>query len=84
MLMHRFHEQPGYNPNGLVDGLIADLRLKNDAALARMLQVPAPIISKVRHHRTPVTASLMLRIHEVTKVPVASLRRMLGVPASFN
>jgi hypothetical protein len=43
-----------YNPDNLLDGIIARLRLKNDAALARALEVAPPLISKIRHRRLPV------------------------------
>lgn len=81
MLLHNFHKEPGYNPVALVDGLISEMALRNDAHLARVLKVPAPIISKVRNNRTPVTAALLLRMHEVTDLPVKRLRKMLGVGA---
>ena len=35
-----------YNPNRLLDTLIENLRLKNDAALSRALEVAPPVISK--------------------------------------
>jgi hypothetical protein len=54
-----------YNPNRLLDTLIENLRLKNDAALSRALEVAPPVISKIRHHRLPVGASLLIRMHEV-------------------
>lgn len=78
--MYNFHKQPGYDPVALVDALIGEMGLKNDAALARRLSIPAPIISKVRNHRTPITAGLLLRMHEVSKLPVPRLRKMMGVP----
>jgi len=43
-----------YNPNRLLDTLIERLRLKNDAALSRALEVAPPVISKIRHGRLPV------------------------------
>lgn len=81
MLLNKFDKEPGYNPDALMDGLIERLQLKNDAALSRMLRVQAPIISKVRRRRAPVTAALLLRMHEVTSVPVGTLRRLMGVAA---
>eukprot|EP01030_Chromulinospumella_sphaerica_P007478 gene7478-7311_t len=33
-----------YNPNRLLDTLIENLRLKNDAALSRALEVAPPVI----------------------------------------
>ncbi|MCE3602719.1 hypothetical protein LXA47_03785 [Massilia sp. P8910] len=81
MLLEKFNKETGYNPDGLLDGIKVQMAVKNDAALARMLQIGAPLISKVRHRKAPVTAGLLLRMHEVTKMPVPSLRRMMGVPA---
>jgi hypothetical protein len=67
-----------YNPDNLLDGIIARLRLKNDAALARALEVAPPLISKIRHRRLPVGASLLIRMHEVTDLPVHELRELMG------
>lgn len=79
-LLEKYDKEVGYNPDGLMDTLLAELQLKNDAALARVLLVNQSIISKVRHRRTPVTAGLLLRMHERTRVPTTSLRRWMGVP----
>jgi hypothetical protein len=79
VLLEKFNKEPGYNPNALVNGLIDHMVLKNDAALARLLCVHAPILSKVRNGRAPVTAGLLLRMHEKTKLPVSKLRTMMGV-----
>ena len=67
-----------YNPNRLLDTLIENLRLKNDAALSRALEVAPPVISKIRHRRLPVGASMLIRMHEVTDMSVAELRELLG------
>lgn len=40
---------------------------KNDAALARFLDVAPPVISKIRHGRLPVGTELMIRTHDKTK-----------------
>jgi hypothetical protein len=52
--------------------------LKNDAALSRMLEVAPPVISKIRHHRLPVGASLLIRMHEVTGMSIRDLRDLMG------
>jgi hypothetical protein len=54
-----------YNPNRLLDTLIENLRLKNDAALSR-------------HHRLPVGASLLIRMHEVSDLSIRDLRYLMG------
>lgn len=67
-----------YNPNALMDHLLKKLNLKNDAALSRALEVAPPVISKIRHHRLPVGASLLIRMHEKTNMPIRELRDLMG------
>jgi len=47
-----------YDPDNLLTSLIHMLKLKNDAALSRALEVAPPVISKIRHRRLPVGASM--------------------------
>lgn len=70
---------PSYNPNRLLDRVLTLLSLKNDAALARVLGVAPPVLSKVRHHRLPLPAGLMIQIHDVTRLSLDEIRCLLGV-----
>lgn len=67
-----------YDPNNLLDTLIKRLQLKNDAALSRALEVAPPVISKIRHNRLPVGASLLIRMHEVSEISIRELRQLMG------
>lgn len=67
-----------YNPGNLLDGLIEHLSLKNDAALARALEVAPPLISKVRHQTLPVGGAILIRMHEVSKLTISELRILMG------
>lgn len=71
-------DQFDYDPNRLLDTLIEKLRLKNDAALSRALEVAPPVISKIRHRRLPVGASLLIRMHEVSELSIRDLRELMG------
>ena len=68
----------GYDANHLLDSLIEKLELKNDAALSRALEVEAPVISKIRHRRLGIGASMLIRMHEVSKLSIEELRRLMG------
>lgn len=68
----------GYNPNHLLDVLLKNLQLKNDAALSRALEVAPPVLSKIRHHRLPVGASILIRMHEVSGLSIRDLRYLMG------
>jgi hypothetical protein len=67
-----------YDPDNLLASIIGKLKLKNDAALSRALEVAPPVISKIRHRRLPVGASLLIRMHEVTDLSIAELRSLMG------
>lgn len=67
-----------YEPNRLLDTLIEDLFLKNDAALSRALDVAPPVISKIRHHKLPVGASMLIRMHEISEMSIVDLRSLMG------
>lgn len=67
-----------YDPNHLLDTLLRKMQLRNDAALAKILDVGPPLISKIRHGRLPVGASLLIRMHEVTGFSLRQLRDIMG------
>ena len=75
---HELTSQVTYNPDNLLDSLIERLNLKNDAALSRALEVAPPVISKIRHRRLPVGASLLIRMHEVSDLSIKDLRVLMG------
>ena len=70
--------QVNYDPDNLLASIIGKLNLKNDAALSRALEVAPPVISKIRHRRLPVGASLLIRMHEVTDLSIQELRALMG------
>lgn len=67
-----------FDSNPLLDALIKHCRLKNDSALARELEVAPPVISKLRHHHLPVGATILLRMHEISDIPIRQLRALMG------
>jgi plasmid maintenance system antidote protein VapI len=69
---------PTYDPNRLLDTMRERLHLKNDAALSRALEVHPPLISKIRHRRLPVSASLLVRMNELTGLSIRELRNVMG------
>jgi hypothetical protein len=75
---HALLTQEGYDPNRLLDALIEKMKLKNDAALSRMLEVAPPVISKIRHRRLPIGASMLIRMHETTDLSIRELRDLMG------
>jgi hypothetical protein len=69
-----------YNPDNVLDAIIAKLHLKNDAALSRALEVAPPVISKIRHRTLPIGATILLRMHEVSDFSIRELRALMASP----
>jgi plasmid maintenance system antidote protein VapI len=67
-----------YDPDRLLDTLIQRLNLRHDADLSRALEVAPPMISKIRHRKFAISASLLIRMHEVSLLSVAELRMLMG------
>ncbi|WP_407305418.1 hypothetical protein [Acinetobacter sp.] len=77
--MKRLEElKEGYDPNRLLNHLLDVNFLKNDAALCALLEVTPPRICKIRHHRLPIGASMLIRIHEVNGLTFKEMREILG------
>lgn len=77
MPIRRLPEGAEYDPNRVLDAIIAKLRLKNDAALSRLLEVAPPVISKIRHNTLPIGATILLRMHEVSEFSIGELRELM-------
>ncbi len=65
------------NPNYLFNYVLQHMKLKNDAALCRLLEVKPPVISKIRHGKLSVGPLMLLRLHDVTGLSIARLRGLL-------
>lgn len=71
-------EAPTYQPSRLIDMLIQIAHVKNDLALSKVLDVAPPIISKIKNGTIPVGVSILMRMHEVTGLPIHQLRGFMG------
>ncbi len=69
-------EPSSFVPNKLLDTLIDKMNLKNDAELCRMLEVQPPIISKIRHRKLTVGATILLRMHEKSEISIRELKAL--------
>jgi len=67
-----------YDPNHLLNALIAHLGLSNDGALSRKLKVATDVISNIRDGRLQVCGSMLMWMHEATGISIEELRRLMG------
>ncbi|WP_426162432.1 helix-turn-helix domain-containing protein [Pseudoduganella sp. R-34] len=71
-------ENPDFNPNLLLDTMKEWLGVRTDCRLAQRLAVGGPSISKLRHGRVPVSADLLVSMHEETGLSIRELRLLAG------
>lgn len=69
---------PTYDPDRLLDELKDRLHVRTDAQLALAIDVKAPVISKLRHRVIPVSAFVLIRMHEATQLSIKELRYLMG------
>jgi len=65
------------NNNALLDKVKKLAHLKNDAALSKALNVKPPVISKIRHGRLPVGATMVIAMHEVADMSITEIKEIL-------
>ncbi|MYM25759.1 hypothetical protein GTP46_24325 [Duganella sp. FT135W] len=68
-------------PNALIDYLLTENNIANDAALSRALEVAPPVISKIRNNRLYVGATLRLRIMRKFGMSLEKLDELAPEPA---
>ena len=64
--------------NELLDHVLHLSGVKNDAALSRGLEVAPPVLSKIRHGKLPVGATLAIKIHELTGLSITRIKDILN------
>ena len=68
----------GYDPGRLLSALRAQRKLRSDVGLARALEVPAELLSRVRTGEIPVMPELLIRMEEVSGWSGRELRDLMG------
>lgn len=63
----------------LLDALMEQYKLKNDAALSRFLGYTPSRVCKIRYGNLPTSDSVILDIHELTDMPIAKIKELAGI-----
>jgi plasmid maintenance system antidote protein VapI len=64
--------------NLLLDAVMEAMHLKNDAALARLLEVGPPVVSKMRSFKLRILDSMVIRIHEETGFSIGKIKSLMS------
>jgi hypothetical protein len=71
-------------PAALFDYLIAQYGLKNDVGLIRELEIDSAHFSKVRRGILPMSATMILKIHEHFGMAIQEIRDRSGKKAKWR
>ena len=63
-------------PHRLLDHIIVAYKLKSDRQLAQHLGVASSTVCKIRSRACPLTAEIMLKIHDYTGMSIQSIREL--------
>ncbi|HWW99520.1 hypothetical protein [Collimonas sp.] len=63
----------------MLDVVLDQQNLRNDAALARALKVAPPVISKIRNGVLPLGSSVLVRLHEFTRMSTIEIKTLAGI-----
>ena len=64
--------------NRLFDHLLRTYKVKNDSALANLLGVLPPVVSKIRSGHAGMGDTILLAVHEVFEMPIKDIKGMLN------
>lgn len=68
---------PHDSSNGLLDAILNEHKLKNDAELSRKLEVAPPVLSKIRHGRLPFGAGMIVKVQDAFGWTLPAIRKYL-------
>ena len=68
-----------YQPNALIDHLITRFNIRTDAALAKMMELQPPTISKMRHGKMSLTPNFILKVHDTFDIPIKDIKKIADV-----
>lgn len=64
----------------LLDDLMKESGIKNDAHLSRLVEMSPPVISKLRNGWLPIGATILIALNEVTGRSIRDMKQALGYP----
>jgi transposase-like protein len=75
-----FSDDPRYDPNNLLDALKSKFNIERDSSLAALLKIDRVRVSKIRTKLIPISANLLVRMHDLADIPIADLRKLMLPP----
>jgi len=67
-----------YDPNRLLNHVMRRLGLSSDGGLAQHLKMGRAVIRDIRDGRLPISATIVMVLHQATGISIGDLRFLLG------
>jgi len=67
-----------YDPELLLNALLASMHLTEDAELAKRLRMDKRLLGQIRMRRLQISGSMLMLMQEASGITIAELRRILG------
>jgi hypothetical protein len=67
-----------FDPSKLLDLIKERFAVQTDSQLAELLNMTSPQISRIRHCGVPLSASALIKIHEISGLPIKRLKSLCG------
>lgn len=71
-------ELESYNPEPLLDAISQAISVRSDNALAKALGITQGAMSKIRNKHKPVSAEVLLRMHDISGLSIRQMRNLMG------
>lgn len=65
-------------PHPLIDTLLERMHFSNDTELADRLRISPSAISKIRRGHNLVTATIILKVYDMTGWPIEDIRKLIN------
>lgn len=71
-------QKKDFDPSKLLDIIKVRYGILTDSELAGLLNMTSPQISRIRHGGRPLSASALIKIHELSGMPIERLKTLCG------
>lgn len=78
MISTNDEQEKVFDPSKLLDVIKEQFGIQKDSELAQLLNMTSPQISRIRHCGGPLSASALIRIHEISGLPIERLKQLCG------
>lgn len=81
---HEWLNSESYQPEIMRDHAKEVMGVLSDSKFCERLHIAKPTLSKIRNKKQPVSAALLLAIHDATGLSISDLRGLMGIATNIG